>query len=312
MPLDPVMKAFLDQVAVQPGPKMWEMSAPDARQMFAGMMQLAGAQNVPIGKVENLRAPGRGGEIPLRVYTPAGAADARFPALVFYHGGGFVIGDLDTHDGLCRTLANEAKVRLIAVDYRLAPEHPFPAAADDAWSALEFVAANATRLGIDPQRIAVGGDSAGGNLAAVTAQTAKAKGAPKLGYQLLLFPATELGGETRSMRQNAVGYLLERNSMDWFIGHYVPKGVEKSDVRLSPLLAKDFSGLPPALLMSAEFDPVHDEGTAYAEKLRAAGAQVIVADYPGLIHDFIYFQAVLPQANAALIAAARALREGLA
>jgi acetyl esterase len=308
MALDVMMKAFLDQMAAQPGPKMWELSAPDARMTFTALMQFAGPQGVPIGKVVNLKAPGPHGDIPLRNYTPVGAADRPLPTLVFYHGGGFVIGDLDSHDGLCRMIANDASVRVISVDYRLAPEHKFPTAVDDSYAALTWIAAHAQELGVDANRIAVGGDSAGGGLAAVMSQMAKDKGGPILAYQLLFFPVTQIGSETRSMHDRAQGYFLERATLDWFFGHYLEKSADKSDVRMSPLLAKSLAGLPPAYIMVAGFDPLHDEGVMYAEKLKAAGVSVTVADYPDLVHDFIYLQAVLPQAGQALRAASAALR----
>jgi acetyl esterase len=311
MPIDPVMKAFLDQMAMQPGPKMWELSASDARAVFGGLTQLAGPRDVPIGKVVNLKAQGPRGNIPLRNYTPVAAGGEPLPTLIYYHGGGYVIGDLETHDGLCRLFANEASVRVIAVDYRLAPEHKFPAAVDDAYAALEWIEANASELGVDANRLAVGGDSAGGCLAAVVAQMAKERGGPKLVFQMLLFPVTEVGSGTQSMRENASGYFLEKATLDWFFGNYLEKGANTSDVRMSPLLASDLSGLPPAYVMVAGFDPLHDEGVAYAERLRAAGVSVAVADYPHLVHVFIYLQAVLPQAAEAVRAASAALRGAL-
>jgi len=311
MALDPLMKAFLDQMALQPVPKMWELPAPDARAAFAALMQLAGPKDVPVGKVVNLKAQGPRGEIPLRSYTPVASGGEPLPTLVFYHGGGFVIGDLDTHDGLCRMFANEAAVRVIAVDYRLAPEHKFPAAVEDAYAALEWIEANASELGVDANRLAVGGDSAGGGLSAVVAQMAKEKAGPKLAYQMLLFPVTQVGGDTRSMRDRAAGFFLEKATLDWFFNHYLDRNADRADTRMSPLLAKDLSGLPPAYVMVAGFDPLHDEGVAYAEKLRAAGVSVTVADYPDLVHDFIYLQAVLPQAGEAVRAASAALRGAL-
>lgn len=311
MTLDPVMKALLDQMAAQPGPKMHEVSAPEGRALFVALMQALGPQNVPIGKVTEHACPVPGGAITLRNYTPVAAAAEALPTLVFYHGGGFVIGDLETHDGLCRLIANEAGVRVISVDYRLAPEHKFPAAADDAYAALAFVEANAAELGVDANRIAVGGDSAGGQLAAVTAQSARDKGGPRLSFQLLLFPVTQIGEVTPSLANFAEGYFLERKGLEWFYAHYLPAGADTKDPRLSPLAAASLTNLPPAYVMTAGYDPLHDEGCAYAAKLKAAGVAVECADYPGLVHDFIYLQAVLPQAPAALKAAAAALRSAL-
>src|ERR1700678_3464451 len=196
MPLDPIMKAFIDQMALQPAPKMYELPAAAARLMFAAIMEMTGPKDVPIGKVANLVCPGPGGDIPLRIYTPVAAAAETLPALLFFHGGGFVIGNIDTHDGLCRIIANEAGRRVIAVDYRLAPEHKYPAAIEDAYAALTYVEANATQLGVDANRLAVGGDSAGGGLAAAVSQMAKEKGGPKIAFQMLLFPVAQIGSQT--------------------------------------------------------------------------------------------------------------------
>lgn len=309
MPLDPIVKAFLDQVASAQGPKMWEMTPEQGREAFRVMMQLVGPKDVPIGKVENRTIPGPGGEIPLRIYTPIAAGSEALPALVYFHGGGFVIGDLETHDGLCRMLADDAACRVIAVDYRLAPESKFPAAVEDAFAATRWVAEHAPALGIDANRIGVGGDSAGGTLAAVVCQMAKEKGGPKLCLQMLLFPCTHLDPKTPSRQANAEGYLLEGETIDWFFGHYVGTDSNMSDVRASPLLAKDLGGLPPAYVMLAGFDPLHDEGLQYAEKLRAAGVKVAVADYPELVHTFVYLQSILPQAREAMKQAAAALRK---
>ena len=310
MPLDPMMKGFLDQMAAMGGPKMWEIAPAQARELLAAMMQLVGPKDVPIDNSEDLTMPGPGGALRLRNYTPVGAKDGALPTLVFYHGGGFVIGDLETHDGLCRMLANDAGVRVIAVDYRLAPESKYPAAVDDALAAVRWIAANAATLGVDARRIAVGGDSAGGALAAIVAQ--QAKGAPKIAFQLLLFPVTQLSEKTGSMHANAEGYFLDLATLEWFYDHYgANSGIDKTDPRISPLLAKDFAGLPPAYLVTAQFDPLHDDGVRYAEKLRAAGVPVTHVDYPGLVHDFIYMQAVLPQAGAAMKAAAAAVKAAL-
>jgi acetyl esterase len=310
MPLDPIMKAFIDQMALQPAPKMYELPAPAARMMFAAIMEMTGPKDVPIGKVANLTCPGPGGDIPLRIYTPVAAAAETLPALLFFHGGGFVIGNIDTHDGLCRILANEAGVRVIAVDYRLAPEHKYPAAIEDAYAALAYVEANAAQLGVDANRLAVGGDSAGGAISAVLTQMTKEKGGPSIAFQLLFFPVTQIGEETTSLKNYAEGFVLERAGLEWFYKNYVPAGADRKDPAISPLYGS-VEGLPPAYLTVAEFDPLHDEGLEYGRKLKAAGVPCEIVDYPGLVHDFIYFQSVLPQAAVALKAAAQALKKAL-
>jgi acetyl esterase len=307
MPLDPLVKAFLDQMALVPGPKMFELPPDQGRAMFVAMMQMFGPKDVPVGGVKNLSV----GDIAMRMYTPVASGGAALPTLIYFHGGGFVIGDLETHDGLCRQFANEGGFAVIAVDYRRAPEHKFPAALDDAIAAVEWVETHASELGVDANRIAVGGDSAGGALAAAVAQHAKAEGAPKIAFQMLLFPVTQIGGETSSLREFAVGYFLDKATLDWFYKQYVPEGQDKSDPRVSPLNAVDFKGLPPAYVMLGGFDPLHDEGMQYAKKLRDAGVAVEIADYPGLVHCFIYMQAVLPQAHEAVSTAAKAVAKGL-
>jgi acetyl esterase/lipase len=308
MPLDPLVKTFLDQMAAQPSPKISQLKSPDARAMFTALMQLIGPKDVPIGKVENIVMPGPGGDLSLRNYTPVAAGGDALPTLIFFHGGGFVIGDLDTHDGLCRILANEAGARVIAVDYRLAPEHKYPAAVEDAIAAMNWIEANASKLGVDANRLAVGGESAGGALAAILAQAASEKKKPKLVFQLLMFPVTQIGSETVSLREFAEGYFLERETLNWFFENYLPADADKSNPRISPLNATDFSGLPPAHVMLGGYDPLHDEGAQYAEKLRAAGVPVTVADYPDMVHTFIYFEGMLPQAHEALVAAANTLK----
>jgi acetyl esterase len=317
MPLDPLVKAFLDQAAAIPRPKLWQMPPAAARASFAGMMGLVGPQGVAVGKVENLaiavtHGPGSERQIAIRAYAPVAMASEPQPALIFFHGGGFVVGGLDTHDGLCRLLASEGNLRVIAVDYRLAPEHPYPAAVDDAVAATNWICANAATLGIDAGRIAVGGDSAGGLLAAVVTQVARDKGGPKLAFQLLLFPNTQIGGETASLNEYAVGYFLERHTIEWCHGQYAPNAGDRASPLASPLRARDFAKLPPAYVMLGGYDPLHDEGMAYAQKLRAAGVPVTLADYPDMVHCFIYLQTVLPQAHTALADAAHAVSAALA
>ncbi|HXC55518.1 MAG TPA: alpha/beta hydrolase [Rhizomicrobium sp.] len=312
MPLDPIVKGFLDSMKAAGGPKMSEAGAVAGREQFAALMQMVGPKDVPVGKTENRTVPSPAGGIPIRVYTPVAAGGDPMPALVYYHGGGFVIGSVETHDGVCRMLANEGGFRVISVDYRLAPEHKYPAAFDDAFAALSWVVQNAAEIGVDAGRIAVGGDSAGGALAAEVAQAAKARGGLTLAAQMLLFPVTQIGEETPSLREFAVGYFLEKETLDWFYASYLPAGADKSDPKISPLRAKDLSGLPPAYIMLGGYDPLHDEGMQYADKLRAAGVKVTVADHSDMVHCFLYLQGVLPQAHEALTSAAKAVAAILA
>lgn len=310
MPLDPQVKAFLDKAAAIPRPKAWDVPPAITRQAFAGMMQLTAPKDVPVGKIDNFIIPGPGGEIRARAYAPV-AASGPLSVLIFFHGGGFVAGSLESHDGLCRLLAAEGGFKVIAVDYRLAPEHVYPAALDDALASVQWVEANASALGVDAGRIALGGDSAGAMLAAILTQILKEKGGIKIAYQLLMFPNTQIGGDTSSLNEFAVGYFLERRAIEYFHSLYLPPEVDRNSPKVSPLRAKDFSGLPPAYMMLAGYDPLHDEGLAYAEKLRAAGVKVTIADYAEMVHCFIYLQTVLPQAHDAIARAAKAVREAL-
>jgi len=311
MSLDANVKAMLDQMKAMALPKMWELGPQAAR--AAMRMRFPGFSETPTGPIANHTIPGPAHPIAVRVYTPLSATSSVLPGLVFFHGGGFVLGDLDTHDDLCRCLANEGGVRVVSVDYRLAPEHPFPAAVDDCFAATRYVAAHAAEFGIDATRLAVGGDSAGGNLAAVVAQLAKANG-PKIAYQLLIYPVTQLGApvDTPSMRENGKGYFLEKEGMDWFTRCYAPDPTHRSDPRLSPLLCKDLAGQPPAYVITAGFDPLRDEGKDYADALDRAGVSVTYVNYPGMVHGFFSMRALIPKAREAVAAAAAALREGLA
>lgn len=311
MPLDPSAKAVVDLVAAAQGPRLWEVSPPEARAMYEAMVQLLDAKDVPIGKVEDIEAPGPAGAIPLRVYTPVGSPAAA-PALIYLHGGGFVIGSRATHDGLCRQLANEAGCTVISVDYRLAPEHKFPAAVEDAFAAALWIERNATALGIDANRLAIGGDSAGGNLATVVCQLAKAKGGPALRFQLLIYPVVEARAETASMRAFAEGYLLEKRSMDWFMAAYLPDGQDPADPRLSPLHAASLAGLPPALVVTAGHDPLRDEGIAYVKALEEAGVRAQHRDHPGQVHGFFNLSGAIPEGRSAIAEAAEILKAAIA
>ncbi len=310
MPLDPLVKAFLDKAAAIPRPKAWDVPPAITRQAFAGMMQLAGPKDVAVGKIDNFTIPGPGGDIRARGYAPVAASGPQ-PALIFFHGGGFVAGSLESHDGLCRLLAAEGCFKVIAVEYRLAPEHVYPAALDDALASVLWIEANASALGVDAGRIALGGDSAGAMLAAILTQILKEKGGIRIAAQLLMFPNTQIGGDTSSLNEFAVGYFLERRAIEYFHSLYLPPEADRNSPRVSPLRGKDFSGLPPAYVMLAGYDPLHDEGLAYAEKLRAAGVNVTIADYADMVHCFIYLQTVLPQAHDAVARAAKSVREYL-
>jgi acetyl esterase len=265
-----------------------------------------------MARVEAVEIPGPAGTIAARRYVPHGAPSQSAPLLVYYHGGGWVIGDLDTHDAPCRFLAANSGVQVLAIDYRLAPEHPFPAAAEDAFAAYAWASANAAALGCDPARIAVGGDSAGANVAAVASLLARDAGLRLPAMQLLIYPVTVAGEELPSRRTFGEGFLLSRPDMDFFEGHYLPAGTDRSDPRVSILRADDLSGLPPAYLAIAGFDPLRDEGVAFGERLREAGVPVSLRLHPGLTHTFANLTAICPSARQAMLEAVGALQMGLA
>jgi acetyl esterase len=303
MPLDPQARQVLDMMAAM---GMGDLTAGTPVEVRARMENFPRPEGEPIARVEDRQVPGPGGNIPVRVYWPEGPSPK--PALVWYHGGGWVLGNLDGSDATARSLANASGCVVISVDYRLAPEARFPAAADDCFAATQWVASNASALGIDARRIAVGGDSAGGNLAAVVAQQAKAKGGPAIGFQLLVYPVTDYGFGTASYRDNAEGYLLSKASMEWFWGYYLNSPADGESPAASPMRAKDLSGLPRAHVITAEFDPLRDEGEAYAAKLKAAGVPVTCTRYDGMIHGFFGMTAAMDQAKDAMAEAAAALR----
>jgi len=262
--------------------------------------------------VEDRSLSGPGGELAVRCYRPL-EADGALGGLVYFHGGGFVMGNLDGHDGVCRQLAVESGAAVVSVDYRLAPEAKFPSAPDDCLAATRWVHENAASLGIDPSRVAVGGDSAGATLAAVTALAARDAGDLPLVFQLLVYPVTDWRTmDSPSYSENAEGYFLTRLGCQWFREQYARDEADWSDPRFSPLLEKDLSRLPSALVITAEHDPLRDDGQAYAEALRAAGGAVTYSRYDGTIHGFFSLYAFLDVGRAAVGEAARALREAFA
>ncbi|HET7339845.1 MAG TPA: alpha/beta hydrolase [Methylomirabilota bacterium] len=312
MALDPQCQFVLDLIVKSGRPAYDTLSPKEARQLFRETRPASTPAPPEIGAVRNLPAEGPAGVIPLRLYRPKGVADTTaLPVFVYFHGGGWVIGDLDTHDVLCRQLTAEAGISVIAVDYRLAPEHKFPAAADDAWAATRWIASHATQLAIDPTRLAVGGDSAGGNLAAVVALLARDAGGPAIALQVLQYPVTDLSAETRSYEQFADGYMLTRTGMRWFKAHYLGKPADARDWRASPLLAPSLRGVAPALIVTAGYDPLRDEGAAYAERLREADVLADYVCFGGMLHGFTPMGKLIDTGNRAVSLIAAALRQAL-
>ncbi len=262
-----------------------------------------------VKRVEDRVFPGPNGDVPVRIYWPE--AEGPRPLLVWYHGGGWVIGNLDGADYGCRIMTNAASAVVVSVDYRLAPEAKFPSAPEECYAALQWAVANAAELGADASRVAVGGDSAGGNLAAVVSLMARDRGGPKVGLQLLIYPVTDYDFETQSYTDNAEGYLLTKDSMVWFWGHYVDAPEDARHPHASPLQAEDLSGLPPALVLTAEYDPLRDEGEAYAKRLSESGVKVTARRFDGQIHGFFANPAIDDGREAALMAAA-AIKDTLA
>ncbi len=308
--LHPQVAQLLERAAKSPLPPYYETPPAVARRLYRESRAALVPDPPAVESVQLLLAPAPGGPVPVRHYRAAGSSrNEVLPALVYYHGGGWVIGDLDTHDVVCRTLANGARCAVLSVEYRKAPEAPFPAGVEDSFAALQFVAKNAAALSVDPERIAVGGDSAGGNLAAVVSLMARDAGGPAISLQLLIYPATDQRMGHPSIDSNGMGYLLEKKSMLYFRSHYLPREEDWPDWRASPLLAKSLAGLPPALVMTAGFDPLLDEGKAYADRLAREGVAVEYRNYPDMVHGFITMGRVLDTANAALADCALKLKK---
>ncbi|HWE36078.1 MAG TPA: alpha/beta hydrolase [Isosphaeraceae bacterium] len=303
MPLDPQAKAYLDQLAAVGAPSLAELPVEEARRLFRERRSLAGPPE-EVGKVEDRTIAGG---IPVRVYTPIGDIEGPRPALMFFHGGGWTIGDLDTVDTPCRRLANGSGCVVVSVDYRRAPEHRFPAALDDAFAATGYVAAHPEEFGVDPDRLAVGGESAGGNLAAAVALRARDRGGPPIAFQMLIYPVLDSGCNTPSYREHAEGYGLTRLGMRRYWSNYLPDLVSGRDPLAAPASADDLRGLPPALVQTAEFDVLRDEAESYAARLRAAGVAAECRRYDGLIHGYFYFAGIIDRGRGAIDDAARAL-----
>ena len=276
----------------------------------AGAAAAAGPKRSP-PTATDLTIPGPAGPIPARFYEPPGLGLEGRPLIVYFHGGGWTIGSIDTCESVCRFLALHAAAAVLAVGYRLAPEHPFPAAVEDAFAAYRWAAVDNSRLGVDARRVAVAGDSAGGNLAAALSLIARDDGGPAPAMQALIYPVTDAVGGHRSRDEFAEGFLLTRADMDWFERHYLPPSVDRADPRVSVLRAPDLSRLPPAYVLTAGFDPLRDEGEAYAERMREAGVEVTLRRHPGLIHGFANMTAISNAANGAMKELAGAVRVGL-
>lgn len=307
--LDPQIERILLQVKKAAYPEFWQLTPAQARAQYEKTAPVLDARPIGLYEVDNLDIPGPHGPIPVRVYTPRPPqAGERLPLLVWLHGGGFVVGSLNSYDALCRQLARRADCIVVAVDYRLAPEHKFPCAVDDSFAALNWVAAHADPLHADPTRLAIGGDSAGGTLAAACTLLARDHGGPALCFQLLVYPGVAAKPDSASHHEFAEGYILSRHSILWFFNHYLRDERDCYDPRFAPLVAEDLSRLPPALLIVAGFDPLRDDELAYYRRLQEAGNQVELAYYAGMVHAFFSFSGAVDAAREAVDRAAGALR----
>lgn len=306
--LHPDAARVCEMIVAASRPPLETLTPVQAREAHLASRQALQPDPEPVAEVANLEASGPAGPIPLRLYRGNGVERGELqPALVFFHGGGWVIGDLDSHDQACRALANAARCVVVAVDYRLAPEHKFPAAVEDAIVATRWVADNAQSLGIDASRLAVGGDSAGGNLAAVVSLDARDRGGLPLAFQLLIYPSTDMRMDRPSHLRHADQLPLRRATMQWFIGHYLRDGGDEVDWRASPLRAGDFRNLPPALVVTAEFDPLCGEGEAYAQALSSAGVLAMHKRFDGQIHGFFSMGRIIADAGRLTVLAGSAL-----
>lgn len=285
MPLDPQVQKVLDIMAAAGGKPIGEASVAEARAAAWGWLEFAGPGE-PVAKVENRFIPGPTADLPVRIYTPAGKWP--LPAIVAFHGSGWVISNIDHCDATHRELCNRSGCVVVAVNYQKAPEHKFPTPLNDCYAAVQWVVANAAALGIDPAKVGVGGDSAGGNLATAVCIRARDEGGPTIAFQMLVYPAVDCRFDTPSMRENAEGYLLTTDAVKWFWGQYLAKPEDAANPLASPLRCADLSRLPPAIVVTAEFDPLRDEGELYADRLAAAGVPTIKRRYDGMVHAFYW------------------------
>jgi acetyl esterase len=307
MPLDPAVRTMLDSIEAVTLKPFNEQTPAEARAGFELMNQIVGPPEKAV-PTEDRTIPGPGGEIPIRIYRPE--AEGPVPVVVYFHGGGWVIGNIDSHDTPCHRLAAGVPCVVVSVEYRLAPEARYPAAVEDCEAAAAWVSSHAADLGADPARLAVAGDSAGGNLAAVVARRARDKSGPPIAFQLLIYPATDLTRSMPSQVENGTGYLLTVDAMEWFEGHYLEES-ERKEPDASPLFVDDLAGLPPALVVTAEFDPLRDEGEAYAERLRQAGGDAVTSRYDGQIHGFYGLDSLFEGSRTATAETIAALRRAL-
>jgi acetyl esterase len=310
MPLQPQAKALLDVINQGPTPDFSTLEAPAVRELFDNMALAPAGGPEPVDRVEDRTIPGPAGDIPVRVYAPD--SNGPLPLLAFFHGGGFVIGSIETHDGTCRSLANGAGCCVVSVDYRLAPEHPFPAAPEDCYAVTCWLSEHGAELGGDPTRLAVAGDSAGGNLAAVVALLCRDRGGPQLAHQLLVYPVIDHAFDTASYAENAEGYMLTTEMMKWFWEQYLEGPEAGRDPLASPIQADSHADLAPASVLTAEFDPLRDEGEAYAARLIAAGVPTKLVRYNGLFHGFFGMNALIDDAQSAVDQANADLRAAFA
>jgi acetyl esterase len=306
MPLDPQVQAIRDRLDRDPAPSLYTLSIEEAREQDVKSTVAGAGQPVPVAEVVNREIPGPAGKLPVRIYRPAG--DGPWPVLVYFFGGGWSLGTLDTCDDVCRRLANGASCVTVSVGYRLAPEHKFPAAVHDCYAGLAWVASHAAELAADPSRVAVGGDSSGGNLAAAVTLLARQRGGPALVHQLLVYPNTDYQADTPSMREMTDERFFNPHSVRWYWGLYLASPQDGADPLASPLRCADLTGLPPATVISAEYDPLRDEGERYAGRLAAAGVPVEVTRYDGMVHAFFTMTGLVDAAGQAVNYAAGRLR----